>query len=555
MSFRLKTILGVGLIEALLLLILIFSSLNFLQESTEDQLVKRATTTATLFATTTKDGVLSSDLASLESFVEEVMSNADVEYARVMGTEGQLAAAGDPALLERPFQEDTSYPSVQDGIFDTYAEIREGGELYGRVEIGLSVATIQSTLRNARNHTLSIAIFELVLSALFSFLLGTYLTRRLRGMEQAAQKISQGKLGIQVVEAGSDELTRLARAFNTMSHNLQDAQQIVLQTQQELEATNRDLEATVAERTRNLAQKNEELEDTMELLALEQQKQLQQAFTAGIAENAVGVLHNIGNAITPAFVNVQFLQEQYRTDSTSKYLRKVHQALEQQLAHSSLDDFLRKNAKGRQLLPFFEQILSQQETTRQQIAEHLERMDAQLTYVSESIALQQKYAQTDSVSEAYEVSKVFGDVMAIYKAELEKNQIDLQIRMEENLPPVGGNKNKLVQVLLNLIKNSVESIQAQAMSTPQQIRKIDIQVSREPEGYVQFAIIDNGKGADQETLAKAFQFGFSTKNRTSGFGLHDFANFVRANKGEVYFSSPGIGEGATVHFTLPHAES
>ena len=48
MSFRLKTILGIASIEALLLTLLIASVLNYLHTSNEQQLIHRATTTATL---------------------------------------------------------------------------------------------------------------------------------------------------------------------------------------------------------------------------------------------------------------------------------------------------------------------------------------------------------------------------------------------------------------------------------------------------------------------------------------------------------------------------
>jgi hypothetical protein len=86
MSFRLKTILGIAAIEAVLLLTLIVSSLQFLRASNEEELIKRAATAATLFATTTKDAVLATDLASLDSFVKEALKNPGLVYARVIST-------------------------------------------------------------------------------------------------------------------------------------------------------------------------------------------------------------------------------------------------------------------------------------------------------------------------------------------------------------------------------------------------------------------------------------------------------------------------------------
>jgi len=80
MSFRLKTILGIALIQSVLLLILVISALNFLSQSNEEQLIQHAESTSRLFANATKDAVLTTDLATLESFVEEILSNPAIVY-------------------------------------------------------------------------------------------------------------------------------------------------------------------------------------------------------------------------------------------------------------------------------------------------------------------------------------------------------------------------------------------------------------------------------------------------------------------------------------------
>ncbi len=124
MSFRFKTILGLALIEVALLGLLVWSSLSILHRSSNLQLVTRATTTATLFATTTQDAVLSTDLASLESFVTAVLRNPGLVYARVLDSAGRvLAEGGDPAALSRPFIPDQVVDQTTDGVFDVAAPI------------------------------------------------------------------------------------------------------------------------------------------------------------------------------------------------------------------------------------------------------------------------------------------------------------------------------------------------------------------------------------------------------------------------------------------------
>ncbi|MEM9490411.1 MAG: ATP-binding protein, partial [Myxococcota bacterium] len=224
MSFRLKTVIGIALIEFVLLAILIWSSLSFLRSSNEEQLSDHAATTATLFATTTQDAVLATDLASLESFVAEALTNPGLLYARVRDTEQVLAEGGDPQALGREFRADTDLRSVDDDIFDISADIEEEGMRFGRVEIGLSVGKINAVMVKARYRTLAIAAVEMVLSALFSLLLGYYLTRQLADLRRASNRLADGDLNYRIPVRGRDELAATALAFNQMSENLYRSQ-------------------------------------------------------------------------------------------------------------------------------------------------------------------------------------------------------------------------------------------------------------------------------------------------------------------------------------------
>lgn len=66
-SFRAKTILGIALIEAVLLSILIYSTLSFLHDSNETQFATHVETTRNVFTSLISDEVLVADLAELDS--------------------------------------------------------------------------------------------------------------------------------------------------------------------------------------------------------------------------------------------------------------------------------------------------------------------------------------------------------------------------------------------------------------------------------------------------------------------------------------------------------
>ncbi|MBF0236262.1 MAG: HAMP domain-containing protein [SAR324 cluster bacterium] len=550
MSFRLKTILGIGLIEAFILLIIVGNSLSFLRDMTHNELQKRAETAAALFATTTKNAVLSSDLASLDSFVEDALSNPDLEYARVLRNNIVLAERGNPDLLKKPFVPDMDYETVTDQVFDTFSEIREGGALYGRVEIGLSIASQMQILSDARRSTWSIAFFELVLSALFSFILGLFLTHRVNELEQAARKIAKGERDVKVTESGNDEMSRLAKAFNLMSYNLREASHKIYQHQQQLELTNQNLEHLVAERTQRLQEKNNILEKTMRMLDEERAKQLRSAFYAGISENAIGVLHNIGNSITPAFAHIKLVHKQLTETKITHYLKELHRNIQHHLTTGDLDAFLINDSRGSQYMTFFNEIILQQEQILENTKLHLDHLEQNLGHVAEMINIQQRYAKMDIPFESVKIPQLIKDVHSMYDWEFQKHEIQFEFIMAEDLPLLECHRNKLVQVLLNLFKNALESIQRQINAFPDCERKIILEVTMDVDA-LRFVLLDTGYGADDKVKAEMFKFGFSTKERNSGFGMHDFANFVQSHHGSLEFSSDGTGKGAQIMFTLP----
>jgi sensor histidine kinase regulating citrate/malate metabolism len=123
LSFRLKTIIGIALIESVLLLILVFGGLNYLAESNELQLQQRAVSTANLFASATQDAVLTRDIATIQSATDEILTDPDVVYVRVTSDNFVLVENGSSPALMSGREQDFSLADVTDGIYDVKAEI------------------------------------------------------------------------------------------------------------------------------------------------------------------------------------------------------------------------------------------------------------------------------------------------------------------------------------------------------------------------------------------------------------------------------------------------
>jgi diguanylate cyclase (GGDEF)-like protein len=261
MSFRLKAIFGIALIQAILLFVMIWNGIGILTTTNEQELLKRSSTTAALFSSSAQGAVLGMDLAALESLVKQILTNPGIVYAKVLNKQGKaLAEGGDAQALARRFVADRHFNDVTDGIFDAGADIVVSGETYGRVEIGVSIDSIQATIKNARNESLVFAGLVLGLVALFSSFLIIYLTRGLDALKVASQRIAAGDLGYQIAVRGADELAQTARSFNDMSSQIRTSSDERRRAEDEVRKLNEVLEERVNQRTMQLTSLNEELE-------------------------------------------------------------------------------------------------------------------------------------------------------------------------------------------------------------------------------------------------------------------------------------------------------
>ncbi|MCL1049529.1 PAS domain S-box protein [Shewanella abyssi] len=215
MSFRLKTILGIAIIEGLLLMLLVYTSIDYLKSSNESEIEKRAQSIASLFAAAAKDAVLSTDLSTLSNLASELIATNQVLYVSVFNIDDLLVTAGvnDGAHLAA---RDTTVTKVDDGILDIEAMVAESGIVYGRVELGVEISKLDIFIADATKQFLFIAALEMLLVALFSWLLGHYLTRNLLQLKLASTRVFSGEKQVKLPVTSKDEIGQAAHAFNLM---------------------------------------------------------------------------------------------------------------------------------------------------------------------------------------------------------------------------------------------------------------------------------------------------------------------------------------------------
>lgn len=229
-----------------------------MRDSNETLLQQRAHSSAELFIAMIKDPVVSYDLATLEASIEQLLTGTGMAYVKVWNYNQYLSGGGELTLSQSQDQPSQKLGFVNErSLYRVVAPIEIAEQNYGQVEIGIHAKEMQATLTETIKKASIISVVEIILSALFSLLLGNWLVRQLNDLRDAAEAISDGKYGTQITVRGKDELAQTTKLFNTMSLDLKSYTD-------NLEQLNATLEQKVADRTNDLKLSNHYLNTVIE---------------------------------------------------------------------------------------------------------------------------------------------------------------------------------------------------------------------------------------------------------------------------------------------------
>ena len=303
----------------------------------------------------------------------------------------------------------------------------------------------------------------------------------------------------------------------------------LLRTQ--VNARTRELRAEIEERKRMEAQ----VEKTHKELVLVSRQ-------AGMAEVATNVLHNVGNVLNSVNVSATMVKD-HAKNSKIPSLGKVVALLNEHAA--DLGGFLTTDPKGSRLPGYLGQLAEQLASEQQAAITDLERLCQNVEHINGIIAMQQSYARISGVTETIKVTDLVEDALRMNAGELARHGVQL-VREYADGPPVTVDKHKVLQILVNLIRNAQHAC-TDSGRTDKQLR---IQVAPDDRG-VRIAVIDNGIGIPPENLTRIFNHGFTTRKDGHGFGLHSGALAAKVLGGALTVHSGGLGQGATFTLELP----
>jgi two-component system NtrC family sensor kinase len=479
--------------------------------------------------------------------LKSLQAESSIVFACVYTKEAKVLA-----YYQQPNLTDELTPPVckKDGYefendyFKLFKQIKDNDETIGTVYIQFGLSQIKTMLLlKAGTVTLIVLACSLV-AYLVSSRLQRVISRPILSLAEVARAVSEKKdYSARASKKNNDEIGSLIDAFNEMLEQIQQRDSALIDAKNQLESR-------VKERTAELTFANEEL--TREVterkraeteLKAAQEKLIVTAHRAGMAEVAADVLHNVGNVLNSINVSTTVITDKVK-DSEVANLNKVANIINDHI--DDIGTFLTENPQGKHIPLYLTEMSKLLIEEQVETLSRLRILAENVQHIKDIISMQQSYAKVSSVEVTTSISGLVEDAIQINSAGLQRHGTRL-VRKFEELPDIEVNKQKVLQILVNLISNA-----KYALSNSEKEEKIvTIHIYKHREDRFRIEVTDNGVGITRENLTKIFSHGFTTKKHGHGFGLHSSALASKELGGALTAHSDGLGQGAKFTLELP----
>jgi PAS domain S-box-containing protein len=146
-----------------------------------------------------------------------------------------------------------------------------------------------------------------------------------------------------------------------------------------------------------------------------------------------------------------------------------------------------------------------------------------------------------------DINELIYDAIGIFEADFKQHLVAMRFELTKNLPNVFIDQVQIEQVILNLIRNSIDALKDLPHFTQ---RHLSVETSLSDLNYIVVRVKDNGPGLTEIQQEKILTPFFTTKASGMGMGLSISRSLVEAHHGTLHFNSKE-DKGTTFYFTLP----
>jgi len=290
-----------------------------------------------------------------------------------------------------------------------------------------------------------------------------------------------------------------------------------------------------------------EFDRMVERVADSRRQLVDQSFQAGFAELAKGVLHNLGNAMTPLGVRLSKLGDRLRNAPAGD----VDLAFAE-LAKENQASLGRPTARRADLEEFLRLACRELAASVKDAQSDVDVVQRQATIVQTALSELMRSTRNEHVVESVRLPDLVAQTLEIVPDNCRQRLI---VDTDESLRRVGAvqvARTVLRLILQNLIINAADAVRDAGRDKGVLHFAAEI-VSYTDSDQLHLHCKDDGVGIAADNLQRVFDKGFSTKSRETnyGIGLHWCANAIGALGGRIWAASDGPGLGASMHLMLP----
>jgi C4-dicarboxylate-specific signal transduction histidine kinase len=148
-----------------------------------------------------------------------------------------------------------------------------------------------------------------------------------------------------------------------------------------------------------------------------------------------------------------------------------------------------------------------------------------------------------------QINEVVQEAVALGELQAVRHGVSVELELAPDLPEILGDKIQLQQVILNLMRNGIESMTA----IDYRPRRLIICSREQQVGQILVSIQDSGIGVDADVMDRLFEPFFTTRSQGIGMGLPISRSIIEAHGGRLWAESTA-GQGSFFQFTLPTAD-
>lgn len=288
------------------------------------------------------------------------------------------------------------------------------------------------------------------------------------------------------------------------------------------------------------ANRAEELDAAVARLAEAQERLVGLSRSAGMAEVATGVLHDVGNLLNSVNVSTQLIHESLQT-SRLRTLRELSRLLAE---HSGdLHAFLARDERGQSVVPLLALLSDHLEAERQALLGENREMRKRLEHIQGLVGRHHDYERTDGSAEACTLRQLVDDALTLSAGSRTSGDLDF-VRELQPTPELLIDRHRALHILVNLVTHARRAVPGDGRP-----RQLTIRGGLRSPGRFFVEVVEHtlniapaGPGPQAVPLVHA---------EGSGSALRHATETAAALGGVVLACGPGQGRGACLTVELP----